>query len=1042
MIRFFVERPVLANVIAVIVMLLGAVAMINLPISQYPPITPPTVQVVARYPGASAATLIDRVALPIETQVNGVENALYMLSTSTNDGTYTLTITFAVGTDVDKAQVLVQNRVSAATAQLPQAVQQQGVTVKKKSTAILQLYTLQSNDPKYDSLFLGNYAVISLKDALARIPGVGDVTVFGTGQYSMRVWLDPQRLAERNLTAADVMNAIQSQNQDVSAGQLGSEPGAGGQAFQLTLTMKGGLSDPHEFDDIIIKADPSGGGRFIRIRDVGHTELGSSSYSQFFNIDGKSAAGIAIYQLPEANALEVGNAVKDTMARLGAQMPKGITYSLPFDTTTFVRQSVNDVYKTLFEAAALVLVVILLFLQNWRAMLVPATTIPVTILGTFGAIYVMGFSINLLTLFAIVLAIGIVVDDAIVVVEGITQHIERGKSPKQAAIDAMHELLGPIIGITLVLVAVFLPSAFLGGVTGQMYRQFALVVVTTTIISAINAVTLKPVQSAKWLRHKPPGRPNVVYRVFEAGYGRMERFYVRVVSWLVHRSMLALVVALALAAGSGYLLTRVPTSFIPLEDQGYMLIAAQLPDAASLSRTREVSHEIEQRIGPIPGVDHVVSIGGISALDNNASLPNSVLVYVTLKDWSVRGKGEDLRSLYERMNGELAKLSDVNSIVIVPPPIQGLGNSGGVQMQVFLTDGSQDYQRLQDATNALIANVEKRPELQRVFTPYRASVPTVELTLDRAKAESLQVQVGDVFGMLQDYVGSSYVNQFTAFNHTFPVFVQADGQYRRETDDIRRLKIRNNSGSMVELGTFIDAHPSIGPAVATLYNLTPSATVNGNPAAGYSTGQAITAFEQEAKRVLPPGVGYDWTAMSYQEKLVGNSAYWVFAIGVLLVFCVLAAQYESWLLPIAVVLAVPLALLGTATTLAALGVANNLYTQIGLVLLIALSAKNAILIVEFARQRRKDGVSIVDAAIEAARLRLRPIMMTSFAFILGVVPLVVATGASASARRSLGIAVFSGMLASTCIAVLFIPSFYVLLQRLAERWDKRHPAHD
>ncbi|WP_206997130.1 efflux RND transporter permease subunit [Trinickia mobilis] len=1042
MIRFFVERPVLANVIAVIVMLLGAVALVNLPISQYPPITPPTVQVVARYPGASAATLIDRVALPIETQVNGVENALYMQSTSTNDGTYTLTITFAVGTDVDKAQVLVQNRVSAATAQLPQAVQQQGVTVKKRSTAILQLYTLQSSDPKYDSLFLSNYAVINLKDALARIPGVGDVTVFGTGQYSMRVWLDPQRLAERNLTAADVMQAIQSQNQDVSAGQLGSEPGSGGQAFQLTLTMRGGLTGPHEFDDIIVKADPSGGGRFIRIRDVGHTELGSSSYSQFFNIDGKSAAGIAIYQLPEANALEVGNAVKDTMARLAASMPKGIAYQLPFDTTRFVRQSVNDVYKTLFEAAALVLVVILLFLQNWRAMLVPATTIPVTILGTFGAIYVMGFSINLLTLFAIVLAIGIVVDDAIVVVEGITQHIERGKSPKQAAIDAMHELLGPIVGITLVLVSVFLPSAFLGGVTGQMYRQFALVVVTTTIISAINAVTLKPVQSAKWLRHKPPGRPNVVYRGFEAGYGRMERFYVGVVSWLVHRSVLALAVALALAAGSAYLLTRVPTSFIPLEDQGYMLIAAQLPDAASLNRSRAVSHEIEQRIGQIPGVDHVVSIGGISALDNNASLPNAVLVYVTLKDWSVRGKGEDLRSLYARMNNELAQLTDVNSIVIVPPPIQGLGNSGGVQMQVFLTDGSQNYQRLQDATGALIASVEKHPELQRVFTPFRASVPTVELTLDRAKAESLQVQVGDVFGLLQDYVGSSYVNQFTAFNHTFPVFVQADGEFRRETGDVRRLKIRNNSGSMVELGTFIDAHPSIGPAVATLYNLTPSAAINGNPAAGYSTGQAIAVFEQEAKRVLPPGVGYDWTAMSYQEKLVGNSAYWVFAIGVLLVFCVLAAQYESWLLPLAVVLAVPLALLGTATTLAALGVANNLYTQIGLVLLIALSAKNAILIVEFARQRRGEGAGIVDAAIEAARLRLRPIMMTSFAFILGVVPLVVATGASASARRSLGIAVFSGMLASTCIAVLFIPSFYVLLQRLAERWDARHPAHD
>ncbi|REG50187.1 HAE1 family hydrophobic/amphiphilic exporter-1 [Paraburkholderia sp. BL6669N2] len=1037
MIRFFVERPVFANVIALIVMLLGAVALINLPIAQYPPITPPTVQVVARFPGASAATLIDRVALPIETQVNGVENALYMQSTSTNDGTYTLTVTFAVGTDVDKAQVLVQNRVSAATAQLPQAVQQQGVTVRKRSTAILQLYTLQSPDPKYDSLFLSNYAVIYLRDTLARLPGVGDVTVFGTGQYSMRVWLDPQKLSERNLTAADVMNAIQSQSREVSAGQLGSEPNSGGQAFQLTVTMHGALSDPREFDDIIVKADPDNGGHFVRIRDVGRTELGSSSYGQFFNLDGKPAAGIAIYQLPEANALEVGNAVKATMARLAKDMPKGVSYQLPFDTTTFVRQSVIDVYKTLFEAALLVLAVILLFLQNWRAMLVPATTIPVTIIGTFGAIYVLGFSINLLTLFAIVLAIGIVVDDAIVVVEGITQHIEQGKTPKQAAIDAMHELLGPIIGITLVLVSVFLPSAFLGGVTGQMYRQFALVVVATTVISAINAVTLKPVQSVRWLRHARPGKPNIVYRVFDKGYARVEKGYVRVVSWFVARCGIALVIALLLGAGSTFLLTRIPTSFIPLEDQGYVLIAAQLADAASLGRTREASTQIEKRIGAIPGVSHVVSIGGISPLDNNASLPNSALIYVTLDDWSKRGKGEDLRSLYLRMNSELAKLPDIRSVVIVPPPIQGLGNSGGVQMQVMLTDGSQNYRRLQDATDALIAGVSKRPELQRVFSPFRASVPTVELTLDRAKAESLQVPVGNVFDLLQDYVGSSYVNQFTTFNHTFPVFVQADGAFRRETDDIRRLQIRSNSGHMVELGTFIDARTSVGPAVATLYNLAPAAAINGNPAAGYSTGDAIKAFEQEAARILPAGIGYEWTAMSYQEKLVGNSAYWVFAVGVLLVFCVLAAQYESWLLPIAVVLAVPLALLGTAGTLAALGAANNLYTQIGLVLLIALSAKNAILIVEFARHLRAQGVAITEAAIEAARLRFRPIMMTSFAFILGVVPLVIATGASASARRSLGIAVFSGMLASTCIAVLFIPSFYVLLQRLGERHAAR-----
>jgi HAE1 family hydrophobic/amphiphilic exporter-1 len=778
------------------------------------------------------------------------------------------------------------------------------------------------------------------------------------------------------------------------------------------------------------------------VRDVGHTELGSSSYGQFFNLDGRPAAGIAIYQLPEANALDVGNAVRAKMAQLATAMPKGISYQLPFDTTVFVRQSVDDVYMTLFEAALLVLAVIVLFLQNWRAMLVPATTIPVTIIGTFGAIYLLGFSINLLTLFAIVLAIGIVVDDAIVVVEGITEHIERGKTPKQAAIDAMHELLGPIVGITLVLVSVFLPSAFLGGVTGQMYRQFALVVVTTTLISAINAVTLKPVQSVKWLRHSRPEKPNIVFRGFDAAYRRVERVYLGVVGWFVARSVVALVIALVLGGASAVLLTRAPTSFIPLEDQGYMIVAAQLADAASLNRTREASAAIERRIAAIPGVSHVVAIGGISPLDNNASLPNAALIYVTLDDWSKRGKGQDLRSLYARMNRELAAFSDVRTLVIVPPPIQGLGNSGGVQMQVLLTDGSQNYRRLQQATDALIANAASRPELQRVFTPFRASTPAVDVVIDRAKAESMQVPVGNVLDLLQDYVGSSYVNQFTKFNHTFPVFVQADGAYRREIDDIRRIQIRSNTGSMVELGAFTDVRTSEGPAVASLYNLAPSAAINGSPADGYSSGDAIAALEEEAARVLPAGIGYEWTAMSYQEKLVGNSAYWVFAVGILLVYFVLAAQYESWLLPLAVVLAVPLALIGTAGTLAALGAANNLYTQIGLVLLIALSAKNAILIVEFARHLRMQGRDIVDAAVEAARLRFRPIMMTSFAFILGVVPLVLATGASASARRSLGIAVFSGMLASTCIAVLFIPSFYVLLQRIAERHAARRAARD
>ncbi len=1032
--KFFIERPVLANVIAMLTMLLGFVAVYSLPVAQYPPITPPTVQVTTRYPGANAKTLINTVALPIEQQVNGVENMLYMQSTSTNDGNYTLTVTFSVGTDLDFAQVLVQNRVAAALSSLPDAVQRNGVVTKKKSTAILQIVTLTSTDPHHDSLFLSNYASIKMRDILARLPGVGDVNVFGIGQYSMRIWLDPQQLLARSLTPNDVINAIRQQNQDVAAGQIGMPPAANGQNFQLTVNVSGALADVDQFENIILKTDASAGGSaaITRLKDVARVELGAQTYSQFFNMDGKPAAGIAIYQLPEANALDVAKEVETALQGLKKDFPQGLSYSIPFDTTTFVTASIHEVYHTLFEAAVLVLIVIMVFLQNIRATLVPATTVPVTIIGAFAAMAAMGFTVNILTLLSIVLAIGIVVDDAIVVVEGVSHNIERGLSPKDASIAAMRELLGPIIGITLVLMSVFLPAAFMPGVTGQMYRQFALVIAATAAISAVNAVTLKPTQCALWLRPIDPNRKkNWFYRGFDAVYNPIENAYARLIDRMVHRSGLMLLIGFVLIGLSGWGLSHIPTGFIPIEDQGYVVVAAQLPDAASLERTQQVLDRVTRIALKTPGVEHAIAIGGVSALDNNASLANAGVVYLTLKDWDSRykTKGEDLKTLYETLSKEMASIENARTLVVVPPPIQGLGMSGGFQMQVELTDGSFDYRKLQQATDLMVSDASTQSGLQRVMSTFRAEVPQISADIDRAKAQSLGVPIGSVFDTLQSYLGSTYTGQIAKFGRIFPVFVQADNQYRLTPQDLRRYYVRGNSGQMVPIGTLADVDYTRGPALISLYNLYPSATINGMTATGFSSGQALQTMEQLAGKTLPQGMSYEWTAMSYQEKLAGNAAYLIFGLAMLLVYFVLAGQYESWITPAAVILGVPLALLGTAGALLALGVANNIYVQIGLVLLIALSAKNAILIVEVARELHEQGHGVMEAAVQAARKRFRPIVMTSFAFILGVVPLVTAKGAGASARASIGIAVLSGMLASTCLAVLFVPSFFVVLQR-------------
>ena len=1027
--KYFIERPVLGNVIALITMLIGAVSIFGLPIAQYPPMTPPTVQVTTNWPGASAALVQQLVASNIENQVNGVQNMLYMESDSTNDGRYTLTVTFEVGTDPNIAQVNVQNRVAIALPSLPQAVQRQGVTTKVQSTAILQFVTLTSSNPEHDALFLSNFANLQMQNRLARLQGVAAANVFGVGNYSMRVWLDPAQLSMRGLTPSDISTAISRQNVMLAAGQVGAPPVPNGQDFQLTLTVTSAMDTPEQFGQILVKIDEQG--EMTRLRDVARIEMGSQNYSQFFRLDDRPAGGIAIYQLPSANAIATAQAVRAEMGKISKTFPKEIKWEIPFDTTMFVTASINEVYHTLFEAGILVLLVIMLFLQDWRATLVPATTVPVTLIGAFACMAGMGFSINLLTLFAIVLCIGIVVDDAIVVVEGVAKKVEHGQTPREGAISAMTELMGPIIGITLVLMAVFLPASFIAGITGQMYRQFALVIAATALISGINAVTLKPTQAAQFIRIKPVNeKKNWFFAGFDRVFEKISTWYAGMLQVLMNNRKTASVVGGLLIVGAIIGLIKLPTGFIPNEDQGYLVVSNQLPDASSLERTQQGMQKVVSAIEKVPGVDRIVSIGGVNALNNNASQSNAGVMYVILKPWDARGKGQDLKSIYHGLTVALREIQEVKSQVLLPPAIPGLGLSGGFQMQLMLTDGSNNFKKLEDATETFLAAARELPEISAIFTPFRNNVPQLTLSFNTARAETLGVSIGDAYDVLQNSIGSSYVNQFFKYGQTYQVFIQADGQSRMTADQLSRLYVKNKAKDMVPLGSFIDIIESTGPAIASQYNLYPTAAILGAGGAGFSSGQVIEALEKLAQVNLPESVTYEWTAMSYQEKLVGSTVVLVFALSILLVYLVLAAQYESWVAPIPVILAVPLALVGTVIALFFTGLANNIYVQIGLVLMIALASKNAILIVEVALEAKREGLSLVDAALKASHERFRPIVMTSIAFILGVVPLLMASGAGAAARVSIGITVFSGMIASTCLAVALVPVFFVQIEGL------------
>ncbi|ABB31895.1 transporter, hydrophobe/amphiphile efflux-1 (HAE1) family [Geobacter metallireducens RCH3] len=1028
--QFFIERPIFANVIALVTVIIGLIFLNRLPVAQYPQIVPPTIQVTARYPGASAEVVAATIGVPIEQAVNGVEGSIYMSSTSGSDGSYNLTITFDVGTDLNTSLALVQNLVNTSLAQLPGGAQQQGVTVKKVSPNILLVASLYADDERFEEIFLSNYAVINLQNPLARLPGVGQVRVFGAGPYSMRVWLDAKRLQSFDLTTSDILTAIQRQNVQVVAGQLGAPPVPASQSFQFTVTTLGRLSDVGQFEDIVVKTATGPAPQVVRLRDVARVDLSQQNFSNYARFTGHKSAQIVVFALPDANAIDVADSVYKALDGMSKKFPDGMKYAIRYDTTKFVREAISSVYDTLFIAAFLVLFVILLFLQNIRAMLVPATTVPVTIIGAFIAMAGLGFTINLMTLFALVLVIGIVVDDAIVIVESSSYYIEKGLAPKEATIKAMRELTGPVMGITLALVAVFLPAAFFPGITGQIFRQFALVIASTAVISAINALTLKPVQCALWLRPRGEKRPNWFYRGFNRAFQSFTNVYIGIVARMVKRPVLFVVIFAIIVTTSFLVFINRPLGFLPTEDQGYGVLVSRIPEGASQPRSEKVAVQINEILKKTSGVDFWVHIGGLSILDG-ANVSNMSTTFVVYKDWSERGSALNQDRIIASINRQLAEIQEAQAFVVIPPPIRGLGQTGGFQMMVE-DRGSVGLERLKDAADELMRSGNSQPNLKGLASTFSLSSPQLYLDIDRTKAEALLVPLSNVFETLQAYLGSSFVNLFNKYNQVFQVYIQADSPYRIRPEDIGKLYVRNQRGEMVPLGALINVRQTQGPELITRYNLYPAAAIFGSAAPGFSSGQALTLMERMAAEKLPEGIDFDWTSTSFQEKKVGKQAYFIYALSVILVYMVLAALYESWTSPAAIILVVPIALVGVLLALIIRGYDNNLYTQVGLVLMIALASKNAILIVEFARDLHHGGMSIAEAAIEATRRRFRPIVMTSFAFILGVVPLVVAFGAGSAGQRAIGSVVFGGMISSTLLAIPFVPVFYVVLERMSE----------
>jgi hydrophobe/amphiphile efflux-1 (HAE1) family protein len=1037
--RFFVERPIFAMVLSIVIVLTGLVALVKLPIARYPEITPGTIKSTARYLGASADVVADTVATPIEQELNGVENQIYFDSLNTNDGQMSLVSTFEVGTNLDIAQVQVQNKVQTAMPKLPEEVRRTGVTVKKQSTDMLMVISLYSPDQSFDELFVSNYGKINVKDELFRIPGVGDVFILGEREYGMRLWVDPDKLYRLGMTPSDVAQAVQEQNIQAAAGKIGQPPNPPGQEIEYTIRAKGRLMAPEEFADIILRTRPDGS--VVRVSDIGRVELGAYDYGTTSRLNGNPASLMVIYQLPGANAIAIADQVVKTMQELSKTFPKGLAYQITYDSTLFVRESIHEVTKTLYEAVILVILVVFIFLQNWRATLIPLLTVPVSLVGTFIFFPVLGFSVNVLTLFGLVLAIGIVVDDAIVVVEAVEHNMaHRGLGPKEATLEAMREVSGALVGIALVLMAVFLPVAFISGITGRLYQQFALTIAISVGLSAFNALTLSPALSALLLR---PGRQarGILGRFFSGfnwAFDHTTNGYLWIVRILVRRLIFVGLILGLVVFSISRLLATVPTGFLPDEDEGYFIVDVSLPPGASLLRTDRVNTQAEAIVKDLPGVENYFSLAGQS-LVSNIFASNLGTLFVVLKPWGER-HGEELhvRSLIKAARARFATIEGGRVTPFNVPPIKGLGQAGGFNMKIQAR-GGQDVASLDEATRLVVEAARQRPEVAGVITTFTANEPQLWLDLDRERAKILGVPINDAFQALQTYLGGLYLNDFNLYGRTFRVLMQAESQFRQTPEDLERFYVRSTSGKMIPVSEVVTLTGTNGPLVINHFNMLSSADILGGPAPGYSSGQALQAMEEVAAKVLPPGFGYAWTTMAFQEKQAAGTTGPVFIFAVVMVFLLLAAQYESWLVPLAVVFGVPTGVLGALLFVWNSGSANDVYSSIGLVMLVGLIAKNAILIVEFARQQRSEGKSIMEASIEAAHLRLRPILMTSFAFILGVVPLVLSSGAGAASRVSLGTAVFGGMLVGTFLGIFVVPSLYVVFQRISEWWQPLAP---